>query len=225
MSAFVIGSTGLVGSHIVENALGNFEGVKTITRRPLKKELEKAKDLLESDLGKWPKLITEQAKESRVFFSAFGTTRKDAGGIENFRKIDYGTNYECAKAAKEAGVETFVLVSSGGANKGSWVPYLQIKGQLEDDIIALKFPRTIILKPGLLLGQREKSKGWANSILAGLGLSMHGTFVQRYTSVQASDVAYTAVNLAKEPFEGDQIVKYVGNQEINKLASKNEAKK
>lgn len=221
----MIGSTGLVGSHIVEDALKKFGEVKTITRRPLKKELDRAKDLLETDLGKWPKLIQEQAKDSKVFFSAFGTTRADAGGIENFRRIDYGTNYDCAKAAKEAGVETFVLVSSGGANKGSWVPYFQIKGQLEHDVVELKFPRTIILKPGLLLGPREKSKGWTKDMLDGLSGCIHGSFIQRYTSVRGSDVGYVAVKLAEESFEGNHVVKYVGNQEINKLAGTNDAKK
>lgn len=79
--------------------------------------------------------------------------------MENFRKIDHDTNYECSKAARKVGVETYVLLSSVRANRESWFPYLQMKGQLEDDVIALKLPRIIFLRPGIVLGEREKSKG------------------------------------------------------------------
>lgn len=37
-------------------------------------------------------------------------------------------------------------------------PYTKMKGKLEDAIIALKFKRTVILRPALLVGERQESR-------------------------------------------------------------------
>lgn len=94
----------------------------------------------------------------RIFFSGLGTTKAQAGSIEAQRKIDYDLNLDLAKAAKEAGVDTYVLISSGSANAQSSFPYVQMKGQLEDDVKALGFKHTVIVRPGLILGGREDSR-------------------------------------------------------------------
>lgn len=44
-----------------------------------------------------------------------------------------------------------ILVSSMGANAGSWFAYPAMKGQLEDDIKALGFENTVILRPATLV--------------------------------------------------------------------------
>lgn len=47
-----------------------------------------------------------------------------------------------------------ILVSSGGANASSYMAYPQMKGQLEEDVKAMNFDHCVILRPGLLVGQR-----------------------------------------------------------------------
>jgi uncharacterized protein YbjT (DUF2867 family) len=63
-----------------------------------------------------------------------------------------------AKAAKEAGVKVYVLISSAGSSRTSWVPYTRMKGEIEDDVKALGFDHTVIVKPGMLVGKREESR-------------------------------------------------------------------
>lgn len=92
---------------------------------------------------------------SSAFFSALGTTRADAGGLERQRTIDHDLNVELAKAAKAAGVKTYVLISSMGANSKSWNLYSAMKGQTEDDVMAIGFERTVFVRPGLIVGQRD----------------------------------------------------------------------
>ncbi|CUM45141.1 Protein FMP52, mitochondrial [Debaryomyces fabryi] len=217
MSAFIIGSTGLVGAQLLKVAANsnNFETVYTVSRRSAGGG-DKVKGIVETDSDKWPDIIRENSKGVRTFFSAFGTTRADAGGVENFKKIDYGINYECAKAAKEAGVETFVLVSSVGANESSMLFYLKSKGKLENDIIALKFPRTIIIRPGALLGKREKSQSFANDLFQKFGAMVKGTPLKFIAyPITGEEVGKVAVHLASEPFPQD-------NGEVVKIVSKNE---
>lgn len=67
-------------------------------------------------------------------------------------------NLELAKAAKESGTKVYVLISSGGADKDSNFAYMKMKGEIEEGVKELGFERTVILRPGLLVGQREDSR-------------------------------------------------------------------
>lgn len=86
-----------------------------------------------------------------VLFACLGTTLKAAGSKEAQWAIDYKANLEFAKAARENGVHTLVLVSASGANAASRLFYQRMKGELEQAIIALNFPRLIIFRPPLLI--------------------------------------------------------------------------
>lgn len=63
-----------------------------------------------------------------------------------------------AKAAKAAGVTTYVLISSGGAHAQSMVGYAAMKGELEDEVSALGFEKCVLLRPGLIVGERESKR-------------------------------------------------------------------
>ena len=86
-----------------------------------------------------------------VLFACLGTTLKAAGSKEAQWAVDYEANFEFAKAARENGVHTLVLVSASGANAASRLFYQRMKGELEQAIIALNFPRLIIFRPPLLI--------------------------------------------------------------------------
>ena len=86
-----------------------------------------------------------------VLFACLGTTLKAAGSKEAQWAIDYEANFEFAKAARENGVHTLVLVSASGANAASRLFYQRMKGELEQALIALNFPRLIIFRPPLLI--------------------------------------------------------------------------
>ena len=68
---------------------------------------------------------------------------------------------ENAQAAKEAGVKTYVFISSGGTravySPFAYVPYAKMKVGVEDAIRGLGFETAIVLRPGMILG-REKPK-------------------------------------------------------------------
>uniref|UniRef100_A0AC34FIL8 NAD(P)-binding domain-containing protein n=1 Tax=Panagrolaimus sp. ES5 TaxID=591445 RepID=A0AC34FIL8_9BILA len=219
-TCLIIGATGLVGKSILANAEKSnfFNQILTLGRRESPSTTEKVKSIVESDNEKWPDLIKKEV--AKVFFSGFGTTKASAGSADNFVKIDYGVNYECAKAAKEAGVETFVLISSNHSNKNSMILYLKTKGRLEEDIIELKFPRTIILQPGVLIGDRETprfSEGIAQTVMnwiRGTPLSFIGY------PIRGADVGRIAVELAEKPLVGggEPVVEVIGAKELIEMA-------
>lgn len=220
MSYFTIGSTGLVGSHFLSKALESAQVSKifTLTRRDPEVENVKLVKILSKETEKWGDEIKKaDIPEHSTFFSSFGTTRKIAGSAENFVKIDHGINYESFKAAKESGkFDTAIIVSSLGANKDSSFLYMKTKGQLEQDIIDLKFERTIILRPGILLGERKTSKGWNNKIAEYVGSWTRGTFIGNTIGhpVYAEEVAKCALKLSLQPIEKSGEVIIVPSEEI-----------
>lgn len=219
MKAIIIGATGLVGGQFLKYAelSSAINSITTITRRTITGS-EKLNSIVKASTEEWPQEISKS--DADIFFSAFGTTRADAGSIENFKKIDYGTNLESAKAAKRANIKTFVLISTLGASSKSYFPYLQIKGELEDEILALGFQRTVILRPGPLIGARTTShKGWGNSLGANLSEMARGTiFNSLLNGVYAEELGKVGVLLATKPHGSEKETHVLNAAEIVELA-------
>ncbi len=102
-----------------------------------------------------------------------GTSKAKAGSLEAQRTIDYDLNISLARAAKNAGTEIYVLISSAGISKQSAIPYSKMKAELEDAVKGMGFSYTIIMKPGLLVGDRKDARpaeAVARGIAKGLGM-------------------------------------------------------
>lgn len=198
-STALVGSTGLVvsltshrmslpiytsdpiqGSQILSTllTLPSISSLHTISRRAPTESSSKLHPLSSPDTTTWAPQLSSITPPPSIFFSALGTTKAAAGSVEAQRKIDYDLNLELAKAAKERGVKVYVLISSGSASSSSFVPYTKMKGELEDSVQALGFEHTVILRPGLIVGNREDSRppefvfrkiaGFMGSITSGL---------------------------------------------------------
>jgi uncharacterized protein YbjT (DUF2867 family) len=108
-----------------------------------------------------------------VLFSALATTRAAAGGFDKQYKLEHDLNVELAEAAKKAGTKVYVLISSSGASSASRIGYSKMKGEIEDHIKELGFDQMVILRPGLIAGNRGESRmleGVARKLAAGLGM-------------------------------------------------------
>ncbi|KAI9737246.1 MAG: hypothetical protein M1818_005778 [Claussenomyces sp. TS43310] len=160
-TAAVFGCTGAVGSQILATLLATdaFSSVKTVSRRLPVAQSPKLQALEEGDISKWGSTISSLSPQPSVVFNAVGTTKATAGGIQNQWKIDHDLCIENAKAAKEAGVKTYVFISGAGTRGflSSYVPYSKMKIGVEDAIEELGFEHAVILRPGMILG-REKPK-------------------------------------------------------------------
>lgn len=87
-----------------------------------------------------------------------GTTIATAGSQEAFRAVDHGLVLAFARACRQAGVPTLVVVSAAGADATSRIFYNRVKGEMERDVAALGFASLSFLRPGLLLGDRTERR-------------------------------------------------------------------
>ncbi|KAF2663527.1 hypothetical protein BT63DRAFT_484255 [Microthyrium microscopicum] len=199
-TAVLAGSTGLVGSHILSTlaASSKLSTIKAYTRRALSNTSTKVQPIESADTSTWAASFPPSAS---IFFSGLGTTRAQAGGVANQRKIDVDLNIELAQAAANAGVETYVLISSTGANATSMMPYSKMKGELEEAVGKMGFKHVLILRPGFLLGDRGEKRiveGWAQSVARMSGkIGLMDSWAQ-----EADVVARAAVNAGLQCFEG-----------------------
>ena len=167
---------------------------------------------------KWPTLYPSNIQ---LFFSALGTTAGQAGSFANQRKIDYDLNIALAKAAKEAGVNVYVLISTSGASPTSMIPYSKMKGELDEAVKAIGFKHVLILKPGLLVGMRNDSRPGefaARKVASFLG-AVSGNVLKDAWAQDAEVVARAAVKAGLDAVAGKYTdsVTVLGQSDIVRL--------
>ncbi|KAM7216176.1 protein FMP52, mitochondrial [Rhypophila decipiens] len=211
----IFGCTGLVGSHVLSTLLSptnSAQTIQTISRRTPKSTGVNLQAVVEADTTQWANKLASLAPTPQTVISALGTTRVAAGGIANQWKIDHDLNVEIAEQAKKSGVRTFVFVSSAGI-RGFFsgpIPYSQMKRGVEDKIKELDFPQAIILRPGLIIGEREvPHQGGAlmNGFAGALGRYI-GQGVKDAVGQDAEVIARAAVHAARLADEGKAPEKY-----------------
>lgn len=177
-TAAVFGCTGAVGSQILATLLASdaFPFVKTISRRLPSAQSPKLEAIEEADTSKWGPAIAALSPLPGTVFNAVGTTRAAAGGIQNQWKIDHDLCIANAKAAKEAGVKTYVFISSMGTRSfmAGYFPYTKMKIGVEDAIMELGFENAIIVRPGAIMGREEAKAPVFEAVIAGLGKLSQG---------------------------------------------------
>lgn len=198
MTATIIGSTGLIGGHLLELLLKDetFSTVRILIRRPV--------DITHPKLEKkWVDFTDLESfrlalEGTDVIFCAIGTTMKKMKGDKDaYRKVDYDIAVNAAKLGKAGGCEKYVLVSAVGADSKSRNFYLRLKGEIEEAVEASGIGGVYILRPSLLMGNRkefrlsEKLATWLMPLFAFM-------LPAKYRPVKASEVAIAMLNAVKE---------------------------
>lgn len=153
MKILLLGATGLVGSHLLDMAIADerVDEVIAPTRRLIPERPGLIAPLVDFDD------LPEDAPWWRVeaVVCALGTTMKQAGSREAFRRVDYHYPLEAARLARRHGVPTYVLNSAMGADPDSRIFYNRVKGELERDLRELGFQSLTFVRPGLISGARR----------------------------------------------------------------------
>ncbi len=210
--ALIFGSSGLVGSNLVKIILQNekYDHIKLFVRSETENKSKKL-EIIKTDFNN-----LEKHKDSIVgddCFFCIGTTRKNSPDKNEYIRTEYNIPVEIGKIAKSNSVNNFIYVSSLGANPNASGLYLKNKGQAEQDLINLNFPRLAIIRPSILLGNRKENRiGEKIGIFVmKLLLPLFLGKLKKYKPIKVENVAKAMVIIAqndyqKTIFESDQLV-------------------
>jgi uncharacterized protein YbjT (DUF2867 family) len=196
-----------VGGHLLHQLLEHpaYREVVALVRRPMDINHPKLRqEILDFDHPDPAKIQGDE------LYCALGTTIKKAGSKEVQHRIDGIYPYEIGRIARQQGVAGYYLVSSVGANARTSNFYLRTKGELEEKLKMLGFPRLVIVRPSFLLGNRTEFR-LGEKIGIFLANLLKPIIPKRYRGVQASDVAAALISAANRKVEGVLVLE---NEEI-----------
>lgn len=202
-TALVAGSTGLIGSQLIELLLNDGHYLKVIAIS--RKKLASANAKLINVVCELNQLADhqEQLKADDVF-CCLGTTMKKAKSKEAFRAVDFDAPLSLAQISKEQGAKKFLLISALGSNKNSSIFYNQVKGEVEESIQKIGFDSYHVFRPSLLLGPRkdQRSGEEAGKIFD----KLFGWAVpKKYRPIESIKVARAMLNFAQQDQPGNYI--------------------
>ena len=205
-TALVAGGSGLVGGQVLQQLLDDpdYDRVTALTRRDLalthRKLVQRVVDFDRLALiGDFPRV--------HDVFCCLGTTIKQAGSQEAFRKVDLTYVAELGRMAVRHRASQFLLVTALGADPGSRVFYNRVKGEAEAAVRRLQFDGIQVFRPSLLLGARAQSRPAERiaMVLSPLVAWMLVGPLAKYRPVKAATVARAMVRIAREAPRGAHV--------------------
>jgi uncharacterized protein YbjT (DUF2867 family) len=201
--AILFGASGLIGNFCLRRLLVHqaYERVISIGRGPLS--------------ASHPKLIHYEVDMSQPdnyrhlmrgddLFICLGTTMKKAGSREAFYEVDHTLIFNIAKTGSLQGINQLIFVSSVGADSRSLIYYLKVKGELENNVRRLPYWGIHIMRPSVLLGQRDEQR-FREKLAGEFGKALHrfpGSIVADLAPIDADDVAKAMVQAAQSLTQG-----------------------
>jgi uncharacterized protein YbjT (DUF2867 family) len=219
-TALLFGYTGLIGGILAELLLNDdrYSEVKVFVRGNIEKTHPKLKIIINPLHD--PNEISDEIMGDELF-CCLGTTMKKAGSKAKFEKVDFELPVEIARIASQNGVNKFLVVSSIGANSHAKGFYLKTKGRMEEKIKSFPFGQVVIMRPSLLLGQREEKRMGEEigKILAGITSFLFKGRLRKFKPIHAENVAKAMLYMAnthsaKRVFESDVIEELSRQQQL-----------
>jgi len=214
------GATGMVGKLALDALLEapDIGRVFAITRRPLGREHPRlANRIVQFDT------IETQLKglTCHVAVCCLGTTIRQAGSQEEFRRVDVDYVLAFARAAKAAQAQRLIVVSSAGASTQAKNFYLRTKGAMEEALATVGFVSLDILQPGVLLGLRSQMRPLELGAI--LVMPLVNPFLrgerEQFRAIAAKTVAAAIVGATRSGRKGIQRYTHAGLQALSRLKS------
>ena len=197
-TAIVLGGTGLTGNLLIKRLLAdeNYASIKLFSRKTAGFKSEKIQEIIGNMLQ------LERRKDdftADVVFVCVGTTSAKTKDRSVYHAIDFGIPVAAAKLARENKIPTLVVISALGANARSKVFYSRTKGEMEQIVLNQKIPHTYILRPSLILGQRNEKR--FGESLGAVMLKLSSVFLRgglkKYRAIEAACIADAMISLAR----------------------------
>jgi uncharacterized protein YbjT (DUF2867 family) len=204
--ACVFGSTGLIGSSLLEFLLTHEKYAKVIVfnRKHQKQEHPKLIQIVDDYANLHEHALELNADE---YYCCLGTTIKVAKTKPAFEYVDYHLPLEIGNLALINKVKYYLVISSIGASAKSKNFYLKTKGGMENALSKLGLDNLFIFRPSLLLGKRNETR--IGELISKAVMQIFGIFLigslKKYKAIHAKIVA-TAMIKSVEKYSGIQFI-------------------
>jgi uncharacterized protein YbjT (DUF2867 family) len=212
--ALVLGATGLVGGHLLQQLekSGMYSEIIVPTRRPLGRTGTALRRIL-MELNTAESLAGQLQADD--IFCCLGSTLRQAGSEAGLYLVDYDGPMRMARLQKNRESKRFFLVSAVDASLDSPFPYAVIKAELERDIQKLGFESTLIFRPSMILGARRKFR-LLETLAKLLFEALRPLVPARYKAIEAEDIARGMRRVAQWPHVQGHVV--IDNAQIFEIA-------
>lgn len=199
-TAAIMGATGLVGRHLLPRLGARFDKTLVYSRR----EPANAGPDTQWVKTDFTDIDTLELSGIDQVFITFGTTKSQAGSVDEFRRIDRDLPLAFARAAAAAGTRRIFLVSAVGADSESWIFYNRVKGELEDAlhgmVTAGQLDTLVVFRPSLLVGEHP---GRMLESLGQMAMIPFARFMPATVRpIEADQLARAIINSARSAPEG-----------------------
>lgn len=217
-TALVLGGSGLVGKSLISGLLQDIRYRQVVALGRSKLGVQALK-LADHEVNfQEPSSFVPRMADCDHLFCCLGTTLAQAGSREAFRQIDCDLVLMLCKAAKAAGVQRAVIISSVGADPKSNNFYLRTKGEMEQAIAALGFPEGAhFVRPSVLVGSRPGQTRMGEKIGIGFGTALAPLMLgslRKYRPIYPGRVATAMRNIANWP----AAPQFIESDELERLA-------
>lgn len=213
-TALLVGASGLVGSHCLEQLIQHdeYSTIHLFVRKKIEGLDAKKVEQHIVNFDDLPTYDFNQKLDS--IFCCLGSTIKKAGSQAAFEKVDYTYVLETAKFGLKHGATQFLVITAIGADSSSHFFYNRVKGKVEEELNKLDYDSLLIFRPSMLGGKREEFR---------LGEKI-GTFfmrlfqpffigkLKRYAIISGEKVAKSMV---KNSLKKHQVVRIVESEEMH----------
>ncbi|MDD2562772.1 MAG: NAD(P)H-binding protein [Salinivirgaceae bacterium] len=201
-TALIIGSSGLVGKHLVRLLLkeNSYSKIRILVRSPQNYNSPRIEEIL---------FDFDNPDENQVkgddLYCCLGTTIKKAKTKEAFIKVDYQYPISIAKLAHANGAKKMAVITALGSDSKSKIFYNKVKGDVEFELKKIPFHALYIFKPSLLLGKREERR-FAETI-GKVALSVISPLLpKKIRGIHASKIAQSMIQETQKDREGIFII-------------------
>lgn len=201
--AILAGTTGLIGAQLLEMLLENtaYDRIIALSRKPVLLEHPKLHNLvIDFDM------LASHAEQLQAddVYCCLGTTIREAGSKEAFRKVDFDYPLSLAQIAHKQGARQYLLVTAMGSDKTSSIFYNRVKGEIEEAVGQVGFASLHIFQPSMLMGLRkEKRAGEIAGKVVMTGLNF--LIPKKYKAIESIKVARAMMSIALKKMAGIHI--------------------
>jgi len=205
-TAIILGATGLTGSILLKKLLEDkqYNNIKLFSRKSIGFSHERIEEHL-VDMLQLKTTIDDFTGDE--VFCCIGTTRAKTPDKVLYHRIDYGIPIAAAQLCLQNNIKTFIVISSLGADAKSKIFYNRTKGEMENTVLALGIPKTHILQPSLIRGNRDEKRVGENffkKLMCFINPLLIGP-IKKYRSIDPEAIVSAMIYVANNSYSEQRI--------------------